>query len=269
MEPRKPEPLQGKKEEDLLTVSSLRFKKGDLVMKEGDYGISIYRILSGKVRVYTETETTETLLSVLGPGDMMGEMIFLSSKSFQKRSASARAMEDCELELIHPNMLAKEYEQMPVIIKLLADQCVARLLRMNQLAAQLTHKKSEQEKKARERGNIVNRRAHFRKKVRMPVECRPAGYASPHSMIAGEIRDISLGGVGMEIRPQAFSRFPYQQGEEFKMDTTLPNNKPISFLGRLVWSKQGSTPGPLFLGMNIAEMGEGDRKELGFSMMTA
>jgi hypothetical protein len=59
---------------------------------------------------------------------MMGEMVFLSGGT-QRRSASARAVEECELERVHPKRLAREYEQMPPLVKLIADQSITRLLR--------------------------------------------------------------------------------------------------------------------------------------------
>jgi len=30
----------------------LTFEKGELIIKQGDYGISIYKILSGKVKIF-------------------------------------------------------------------------------------------------------------------------------------------------------------------------------------------------------------------------
>ena len=30
----------------------LRYEKGELIIKQGDYGISIYRIVSGKVKIF-------------------------------------------------------------------------------------------------------------------------------------------------------------------------------------------------------------------------
>lgn len=269
MEPRKPKPEVELQEQEFLKVRKLRYRKDDLIMKEGDYGLSIYRILSGRVRVYTETDGLETLLAILGPGEMLGEMIFLSS-GFQRRSASARALEECELELLHPNALAREYEQMPAIVKLISDQGTGRLLRMNRLIAELTQRKCERERKMQEEEKRINRRASRRRKTRLPAICHPKNDLSPQASMGGEIRDISLGGVGVEIRPKVFSRFPYQPGDEFQMETCLPNNKkPLSFTARLVWSKRDVALGTFFLGVSFTHLMEGDRKELGFFFMTA
>ena len=54
-------------------IVNLSYKKGDLIIKEGDYGVSIYNILKGKVSVYREAEGEEILLGTLGVGDIFGE----------------------------------------------------------------------------------------------------------------------------------------------------------------------------------------------------
>ncbi len=247
-------------------VSRLGYRKGDLIMKQGDYGVSIYMVVSGRVQVYTEVGERETPLATLGPGDMMGEMIFLS-RDPQRRSASARALEECELELLHPTTLAREYDQMPAIVKLIADQSTRRLLRMNRLVAKLSLARDRQGKKVGVEGKAVNRRAHYRRKASMPATFRPANESSPQANLVGEIRDIGLGGIGVEIRPRMFSEFNYPSGAEFRMETRLPNNKPLSFKAKLVWMRQGCAPGTHFLGMSYSDLPEACRKDLGFFMM--
>jgi CRP-like cAMP-binding protein len=262
MEQKRQPPDFRTQEEEFLSVSTLRFKKGDLIMKEGDYGVSMYRILSGRVKVYTEAEGAETLVATLGQGDLMGEMVFLSGGS-RKRSASARAVEDCELELMHPKMLEREYEQMPALVKLITDQSIARLRKMNRLVAHLSNKKREKAGRLQE-----EKRAHYRKKTRMLTTLQPIG-SPPQAHMEGEIKDIGLGGVCVEIRPRSVSRFAYKPGAEFRLLSSLPGNKPLSFTARLVWTKDGPIQGNLFLGMNFTEVAAGDRKNLGFFMMAA
>jgi CRP-like cAMP-binding protein len=250
-------------EEAFLAVSRLRFKKGDLIMKQGDYGISIYMVVSGRVEVYTESAGTETSLATLGPGNLIGEMVFLSREP-RRRSASARALDDCELELLHPETLAREYEQMPAIVKMIADQCTRRLFRMDRLVAELSLARGKREEKNwGERGNL---RAHYRKKVRMLSTCRPSEGSSRQASMGGEIRDISLGGVGIEV-PRFFSEPPYRAGVEFWVETRLPNSRPLSFKAKLVRYAPGWTPRSDLLGMSFTSMSEAARRDLGFFMM--
>lgn len=75
-----------------LPAVKLEYQPGDLIVKQGDYGISIYHILEGKVGIYFKSESEEVLLDSLGPGEVIGEMIFLMGYS-STRSASVRAIE--------------------------------------------------------------------------------------------------------------------------------------------------------------------------------
>ena len=122
----------------------LKYKKGDLIIKEGDYGISIYKIIQGKVEIFNESDEEEISLATLGSGEVVGEMTFLSRVT-ERRSASVRALEDTELEVWDPARISKEYEQMPPIIRHIADQALKRLIRMNRLIIKM-HAKFQKEK---------------------------------------------------------------------------------------------------------------------------
>jgi len=122
-------------------VSRLKYEQGDLIIKEGDYGISIYQIIRGKVGLFTESEGSETHLATLGPGEIIGEMTFLSG-SISPRTASARALEDCEVEALHPARLSKEYAEMPRMLKYIIDQEFKRIVRTNRVISELSIKKT-------------------------------------------------------------------------------------------------------------------------------
>jgi CRP-like cAMP-binding protein len=57
-------------------IVRLSYRKGDLIIKEGDYGVSIYKILEGKAVVLQESEGREIPLTTLGIGDIFGERTF-------------------------------------------------------------------------------------------------------------------------------------------------------------------------------------------------
>ena len=90
-------------------IVNLKYKKGELVIKEGDYGISVYKIVKGAVQTFTHSGDKEVPLALLAPGEVIGEMAFLS-KHAEPRSASARAIQDSELEVWHSDLLSKEYK---------------------------------------------------------------------------------------------------------------------------------------------------------------
>jgi len=131
-------------------VTVLKYKKGEQIIKQGDYGISIYIILNGYVEVFRESDRGAVALGTLGPGDIFGEMIFLT-KGVEVRSASVRALQDSEIEVWHPDDLAKKYEEIAPVLKAMINQVLRRLLRMQKLLDNLASKTSDKEKSRRRR----------------------------------------------------------------------------------------------------------------------
>ncbi|MBW1721869.1 MAG: cyclic nucleotide-binding domain-containing protein [Deltaproteobacteria bacterium] len=245
----------------------LRYKKGDLIVKEGDYGISMYKVLSGKVQVLVELEDTEIPLTTISEGDVIGEMVFLS-RSVERRTATARALEETVLEVWHPNLIAREYEEMPPVLKLIADQTLSRLKRMNRLVPHLISKRRKEKASPGQKDPWASQRRFYRKKVDLRAHLR-AVEALEGGRMEGTIKDISLGGAGIEIRPRNVRRFPYKEGHSFEIETILPNGKPLHFSARIVSVKPGHVPGTLFLGMSITDIDDQSGKDLGFFLMPA
>jgi len=68
------------------------FNRGDIIFKEGSYGSSIYKVVSGQVAVYAKYGTeAEKLLTELRAGDYFGEMAVIEITT---RSATVVAAED-------------------------------------------------------------------------------------------------------------------------------------------------------------------------------
>lgn len=70
------------------------FKKGEIIIQQGDYGTCGYVIQTGKVEVFITQDGKETHLATLGAGETVGEMALLFN---QARSASVRALTPCDL----------------------------------------------------------------------------------------------------------------------------------------------------------------------------
>jgi len=57
------------------TMDSVKISKGGVLFKEGDDGEHLYVILDGKLKLGTSSKDgRENLLSILGPGEMFGEL---------------------------------------------------------------------------------------------------------------------------------------------------------------------------------------------------
>jgi CRP/FNR family cyclic AMP-dependent transcriptional regulator len=68
------------------------FREGDIIIKQGNFGIGLFFICYGKVKIVKETAGGERLyIAELGPGDFFGEMTVLDNAP---RSADVIAFEE-------------------------------------------------------------------------------------------------------------------------------------------------------------------------------
>lgn len=84
-----------KKELQTIANSSQEhsYKAGDVLVSQGDTGVGLYVILSGKVRITqaNNPDRAEADLGTYGPGDVFGEMALLDDLP---RSATVTALDD-------------------------------------------------------------------------------------------------------------------------------------------------------------------------------
>lgn len=72
-----------------------KFKAGDIVMRQGEYGESAYIIEKGKVEILIEKANGAIhRIGTRGPGTIIGEMAIVDN---EPRMATIKALEDCEL----------------------------------------------------------------------------------------------------------------------------------------------------------------------------
>ena len=256
-----------KKSESLIL---LEYKKGEQIFKQNDYGVSIYRILEGKVEVFQEHRGVKTPLRILGQGEILGGSAFLP-KGTHVRYASARALEDSRLEVWHPRDLAKEYEKISPVLKYIADQAMNRLMRMNQFAERLVAEREKiKERMGEEREPRESRRRYYRKKVSIPCRYAPAGKRGRQITLEGKVRDISMTGLGLDVDPGNDSRASHGIDDMFHLEFVLPNEKELKLLGKIVHvTKKRSmmTIGVIF--QELPDFMAEARKTLGFFLMRA
>ncbi len=91
------------------TVQSLQ--RGVVVFEEGAEPGEFYLVLAGRVAIAQESDDgRESLLAVLGPGELFGEMGFLDGSN---RSAQARALEESRVLMVPYAELRLLYENNP------------------------------------------------------------------------------------------------------------------------------------------------------------
>ena len=106
------------------SVHSLQ--RGDVLFEEGAEPGEFYLVLSGRVAIAQESDDgRESLLAVLGAGELFGEMGFLDGYN---RSAQARALEESRVLMVPYAELRRLYENDPSALWS-AVQLLARRLR--------------------------------------------------------------------------------------------------------------------------------------------
>lgn len=248
-----------------LPIAHLKYHKGDLIMKEGDYGISIYKIQSGHVRVTNQQGDSEVALATLAPGEIFGEMVFLN-KSVETRSASVRALEEVELEVWHPARLTKEYEGMSPIMRYITNQTLNRLLRMNRMHAQLLTKKQTADGKTVQDPDAAKRQ-YYRKTVNLACIYRPRN-APDRIRLQGRLTDLSVGGAALEVNARNTHNVSHNPGDHFTIFTTLPSGRELNLAGKVCSVHKKKPRGQLLIGLQFNELDGEATKALGFFMMS-
>jgi len=193
----------------LASTSTLHvFQSGEIIIREGDPGRSVYIILHGRVRVFTrDYKGKELELATLGGSQFFGEMSFLTG---QPRSSHVEALESSvlvELSYTAMHRLAKENPQV--------KETLLRYYR----------ERVESTKKKREEAGAPERRRQERVKERVPViftiAPQPESEARPETTVyRGVSRDISMSGIILECREPLPE--PLTAGDQVRLEIELP-----------------------------------------------
>jgi len=117
------------------SMDSVKIGKGGILFKEGDSGEHVYVIVEGKLKLGTSSgDGRENLLSILGPGEMFGELSLFDPGP---RTSTATAVTDAKLlSLSHPKLIPWLRENPDVSLQLLA-RLAQRLRRTNEAVGDL------------------------------------------------------------------------------------------------------------------------------------
>ncbi len=108
----------------------VRYPKDTVLFLQGEMGESAFIIEKGRVLIYLTKDTEDFPLSVLGEGEIFGEMAILDN---QVRSASAKTLDDCELIPVTKDMLLERVHATDTVVRLLLRVLLKRLRSQNDL----------------------------------------------------------------------------------------------------------------------------------------
>ena len=117
------------------SMTMVKVPKGNTLFKEGDTGDRLFVVVEGKLKLGTSSiDGRENLLSILGPGDMFGELSLFDPGP---RTATATAVTDARvLALAHDQVFGLVTQHPQVSLELLA-RLAQRLRRTNEVLADL------------------------------------------------------------------------------------------------------------------------------------
>jgi pSer/pThr/pTyr-binding forkhead associated (FHA) protein len=119
-------PLSADERKKLADEATLHvFNSGEIIIREGDPGRSIYVILDGQVRVFTRNHRGEELeLAVLEISQFFGEMSFLTGKP---RSGSVMALDTSVIVELSYTSMRRVVKEHPKVKKVLVEYYQQRL----------------------------------------------------------------------------------------------------------------------------------------------
>jgi CRP/FNR family transcriptional regulator, cyclic AMP receptor protein len=116
-------------------MTDVRLSRGERLFTEGDDGDRLYVVLEGKLKLTRAApDGRENLLSVLGPGEMFGELSLFDPRP---RTASASAITDSRLAALAHDKLLIWLTGRPEVALQLLRQLAQRLRRANDVMADL------------------------------------------------------------------------------------------------------------------------------------
>lgn len=111
--------------------------EGTLIMRQGEEGNCAYLIQSGTVRVYTENDGKRVDLAKLTAGEIFGEMALIFDEN---RSASVKAIEDCNLIILTRQTLQQKLERSDPTVRAIITMLTQRVITSNN---EVINKKSD------------------------------------------------------------------------------------------------------------------------------
>lgn len=109
--------------------------KGDTIFTEGEPGDRMYLVADGKVKLgQTSKDGRESLLAILGPGEMFGELSLFDPGM---RTSSATALTDCTLLSLGHDQLKPWLTGRPELAAALLQALARRLRRTNEAMGDL------------------------------------------------------------------------------------------------------------------------------------
>jgi CRP/FNR family cyclic AMP-dependent transcriptional regulator len=117
------------------SMTGVKLSRGQILFKEGDAGDQLFVVVNGKLKLGTSSnDGRENLLSILGPGDMFGELSLFDPGP---RTATATAIVDSKLLALANNQVIGWVKDHPQVSLQLLGRLAQRLRKANDVLSDL------------------------------------------------------------------------------------------------------------------------------------
>jgi signal transduction histidine kinase/CRP-like cAMP-binding protein len=141
-----------------------KFKPGDVILQEGEFGDKVCLLINGRVKVLKLADTKGKILFEMSDGDFFGEMALID---LRPRSASVVALGECEVVSIPANYFENLIHREPQILINIAKELSERLRVSNE---KLLKDFLEYEKEVTEQINKLNYLIEITKRVNSTID---------------------------------------------------------------------------------------------------
>jgi CRP-like cAMP-binding protein len=244
-------PLNADERKKLADEATLHvFNAGEMIIREGDPGRSIYVILDGEVRVFSRDHHGEELeLAVLEASQFFGEMSFLTGKP---RSGSVMALDTSVIVELSYTSMRRVVKEHPTVKKVLVEFYQQRLGSTEQKYAEVG---------ADERKSDSRRKDRVEVKLVVLPQTAPGGALKASSWIGVSV-DLTMSGIVVGV--SGATPEPFQLHSEVRLEIELPQPwGEIRTLGIIRRVKPARMDQKLtMLGIDYVSIAESDTKKL-------
>ena len=105
------------------------FRPGDVFVQEGDKGDFAFTIISGSVEVSRMVGGVKKVLSVLGPGEIVGELAIFSN---EPRTATITALEPTTISIMNRPSIEQEMQKLSPWVQKMITALSNRFIKLNE-----------------------------------------------------------------------------------------------------------------------------------------
>jgi CRP-like cAMP-binding protein len=142
----------------LAEARLLRFGRRERIIEQGEEGHSMFILVHGEAEVVVSANAVEQVVATLHEGEYCGEMSLLTG---ERRTATVRAVTDCELLEIHKDVLGPILAQNQPLVEQLSEMLAKRRLENEGVVAQALATDEMKAKEHEYKQGFLQRLYHF------------------------------------------------------------------------------------------------------------